>query len=182
MTGMMSRAVLLSFALFAAVGLARATTVVAQENPPPNPVTIPCAVDVSAQVLGMSPVGDGSQTLVLARVIFAPGGSLGAHTHPGTIVATIESGSFGFTHLGDGEMSVNRAATAETEAVTEPLPHGTEVTLAPGDWFVETGMIHSAKNLSDGPTTVVLTGLIETGQPLTICAEDGATPASALHG
>ena len=182
MTGIIRRVVLLSFALIAAAALSPATVTIAQDNPPPKPITIPCATDVSAQVLGMSPVGDGSQTMILARVIFAPGGSLGAHTHPGTVVATVESGSFGFTHLGDGEMSVNRAATADTEAAAEPLPHGEEVVLSPGDWFVETGMIHSAKNLSDGPTTVVLTGLITTGQPLTICAEEGATPASVHQG
>jgi hypothetical protein len=116
--------------------------------------------------------------MVLARVIFAPGGSLGSHTHPGTVVATVECGSFGFTHLGDGEMSINRAATAGTEAATEPLAHGEVVILAPGDWFVETGMIHSAKNLSSETTTVVLTGLITTGEPLTICEETAGTPAS----
>ena len=39
-------------------------------------------------------------------------------------------------------------------------------------------ILMSAPNLSDGPTTVVLTGLIEASQPLTICA-DQATPVSA---
>ena len=179
MTGIIRRVLLLSLALISSLAFAPA---LAQDNPPPKAITIECASGVSSQVLGMSPVGDGSQTMILARVIFAPGGSLGAHTHPGTVVATVESGSFAFTHLGDGEMNVNRAATATTEATSEPLPHGEEVILAPGDWFVETGMIHSAKNLSDGPTTVVLTGLITTGQPLTICSADGATPASGHHG
>ena len=135
MTGIIRRILLLSFALIAATALVPTSATIAQDNPPPKPITLDCATDVSAQVLGMSPVGDGSQTMILARVIFAPGGGLGAHTHPGTIVATVGSGSFGFTHLGDGEMNVNRAVTAETEAVAEPLPHGEEVALAPGDWF-----------------------------------------------
>jgi hypothetical protein len=31
-------------------------------------------------------------------------------------------------------------------------------------------MVHTGVNLSDGQTTVLVTGLIEPGQPLTICA------------
>ena len=153
------------------------STSMAQENPPAKPIDLPCATDASAQVLGMTPVNDGAYNLISARVIFAPGGSIAEHTHPGSVVATIESGSLGFTHLGDAEMAVNRAATADTEAVVESLPHGEEVALNPGDWFVETGMIHTATNLSDGPTTVLLSAMIEAGQPLTICVED-ATPVS----
>lgn len=149
---------------------------VAQENPPPKQIEIPCASNVSSQLLGATPVGDGSQTLVQARVIFAPGGTIGTHTHPGTLVVTVESGILGFTPIGDGEMSVNRVATADTEATTEPLPLGVETAVNPGDWFVETGMVHTGVNLSDGITTVLLSGLIETGQPLTICTDDGATP------
>jgi uncharacterized RmlC-like cupin family protein len=164
-------------ALVSILVLVPSNTSLAQENPPPAPIDLPCVNDVSAQVLGMTPVNDGAQNLVLARVILAPGGRIEAHTHPGTVVATVESGTFGFTHLGDGEMSVNRAATADSEATSEVLPHGEEVTLTPGDWFVETGMVHTGVNLDDGPTTVVLTGLIEPGQGLTICA-DNATPAA----
>lgn len=132
----------------------------------------------SAQVLGSSPIGDGAQTLVQARVIFAPGGSIGMHTHPGTLVMTVETGVFGFTHHGDGEMTLNRVATAEAEATTEPMPHGEEIATNPGDWFVETGMIHTGSNLSDGETTVLISGVIETGQPLTICVDEAATPAA----
>lgn len=164
-------------ALVSTLALVPASTSMAQENPPPQPIDLPCATNASAQVLGMTPVNDGAQNLISARVIFAPGGSISEHTHPGSVVATIESGSLGFTHLGDAEMSLNRVATADTEGVVESLPHGEEVALNPGDWFVETGMIHTATNLSDGPTTVLLTAMIDAGQPLTICVED-ATPVS----
>jgi quercetin dioxygenase-like cupin family protein len=168
---------LIWIALISMLAVMPASSTMAQENPPPQPIDLPCVSDVSAQVLGMTPVNDGAQNLISARIIFAPGGSISAHTHPGSVVATIETGSLGFTHLGDAEMSLNRAATADTEAVVESLPHGEEVALNPGDWFVETGMIHTATNLSDGPTTVVLSAMIEAGQPLTICVED-ATPVS----
>jgi quercetin dioxygenase-like cupin family protein len=164
-------------ALTSMLALVPVSTSIAQENPPSQPIDLPCVSDASAQVLGMTPVNDGAQNLISARITFAPGGSISAHTHPGSMVATIETGSLGFTHLGDAEMSLNRAATADTEAVVESLPHGEEVALNPGDWFVETGMIHTATNLSDGPTSVILSAMIDAGQPLTVCVED-ATPVA----
>ncbi|MBA2518843.1 MAG: hypothetical protein H0V24_04200 [Chloroflexia bacterium] len=148
----------------------------AAAQPEPQPVTIPCATNVSAQVLGATPEAAAGQTLVLARVIFGPGGSIGAHTHPGTLVVSVESGSLGFTLLDHGDMPVMRAMAAGTPAVAEPMTRDQEAELAPGDWFVETGMIHGARNLSDEPTAVLLTGLIEAGQPLTQCAEGTPTP------
>lgn len=148
----------------------------AAENPPPKPIKLPCVTNASSQLLGATPIGDGSQTLVLARVIFGPGGMIDMHTHPGIVIVSVESGVLGFTHLGESDMIVYRAATEETDAATEPLPHGVEVEIHPGDYFVETGMIHTGANLSSGETAVLLSGVIETGQPLTICA-DGASTA-----
>jgi len=114
---------------------------------------------------------------VLARVLLAPGGSIGAHTHPGTLAVVVESGSFGLTLLEDHEMVITRAATEDTEATEEALVLDEQMVLNPGDSFIEMGMVHNAVNLSDGQTTVVLAGLIESGQPLTTCV-DAATPAS----
>lgn len=145
-----------------------------QENPPRTPVELSCATNVFAQVLGATPVGDGSQTLILARLYFEPGGAIGAHTHPGTLIVTVESGEFGFTLVDHGdEMTINRGATATSEAASEQISGDELVVLNAGDWFVETGMVHTGQNLTDGTTTVLLTALIESGQPLTICA-DGA--------
>lgn len=170
------RALALLFLLVSTLLLAPAGST-AQEIPPPKAVDLPCATNVSAQVLGMTPVNDGAQNVVLARIILGPGGSVGEHTHPGTVVFTVESGVLGFTHLGDMEMTVTRAATADAEAVVEPLPHGEEVALNPGDTYVESGMVHTASNLSDGDTTVLMSGLMEAGQPLTVCVDSTATPA-----
>jgi hypothetical protein len=36
-------------------------------------------------------------------------------------------------------------------------------------------MIHTGENVGDGVTTLLLTALIESGQPLTMCADE-ATP------
>lgn len=174
------RIVTLALGLLASAVVATAHTA-AQENPPATPITIPCATNASVQVLGKTPVGDGSQTLIQARVIFGTGGSIGAHTHPGVLVLTVESGRFGFTPVGDGEMTINRAATADTESVAEQMALNAESVVNPGDWFVETGMVHTGVNLADEPTTVLLTGLITTGEPLTSCVDEDATSAGVPH-
>jgi hypothetical protein len=176
---MHTRLTVLLLTLFSILALGSANVALAQENPPAKPVDLPCATNASAQVLGMTPVNDGAQILILARIILEAGGGVSDHFHPGTLVVTIESGSFGLTHLGDGEMVVNRAATAEQEATVEPAPHGEQITLAPGDWMVESDMVHAAANLADGQTTLLLSGFIEAGQPLTICA-DSATPVASI--
>ncbi len=157
------------------LGISSATVALAQDNPPAQPVEVPCATNVSAQVLGNTPVGGEDKNLLLVRIIFGVDGSIGEHTHPGMLIATIESGMLGFTHMDEGEMSITRAATADTEASQETVSHGEEVTLNPGDYFGETGMVHTARNMSDEPTTVLLSVLIDAGQPLTICTDE-ATP------
>ncbi len=163
-------------ALVAILGLFGATATAAQEVPAPKPIDLPCVDNVSGQVLNATPVGDGSQTLVLVRIILGPGGTIGDHTHPGTLAVTIESGSFGLTLTDHGEMGINRGGPASAESTPEPMTPGQQYTLEPGDGFIETGMVHSAANLSDGDTTVLIAGLITTGEPLTQCV-DGATPA-----
>jgi hypothetical protein len=166
------------FLMIAAVlSLAPIGSTAAQELPPPAPIDLPCVENVSAQRLAATPVGDGSQTLVLVRVILGPGGTIGAHTHPGTLAVVIESGTFGLTLLDHGEMMVTRAATADSEAIQEPMHGNDQLTLNPGDSFIEMGMIHSARNLDEGETTVLISGLIDTGEALTRCVDD-ATPSA----
>lgn len=182
----MRRNILPIVALVLAAAAAAAAPMVgarAAAQPAPQPVTIPCATNVSAQVLGNAAPGSAAeQSLVLARIIFGPGGSIGAHTHPGTLVVSVESGTLGFTLMEDaasgemGTMSVMRAAPAGTPAAAEPLAAGQEVELAPGDWFIETGMVHTARSIGEEPAAVLLSGLIEAGQPLTQCVDD--TPTS----
>ena len=145
--------------------------------PEPVPITLPCATDASVQVLGRgTPAGGAGQALVLARVTFQPGGGIGPHTHPGTLVQSVESGQFGFTLIEEGEMALMRSGGAGTPAVEEPIPVGQEVELGPGDWFVETGMVHSGRAIGDEPVVLVYAGLFAEGQPLTTCVEGTPTP------
>lgn len=138
----------------------------------PQPVKLGCAENVSAQVLGNgAPSAADGHALVLVRIIFGPGGSIGAHTHPGTLVASVESGTLGFTLLDDMEMSITRAGSDGTPAAEEPLTADQEVELVGGDGFVETGMIHTARSIGDEPASVLLSGLIEADAPLTQCVD-----------
>ena len=162
------------------LGASSGTTAFAQENPPAQPVELPCATNVSAQVLGRTPVEGSDQNLLLVRITFGVDGSIGLHTHPGTLVVTVESGSLGFTLMDEGEMTITRAATADTEASEQAVARGEEVALDPGDSFIEMGMVHTARNMSDEPTSVLLAGLIEKDQTLAICTADG-TPMSTLQ-
>ena len=145
--------------------------------PERQPVTLPCATNAFVQVFGRgAPAAAGGQELVLARVTFEPGGGIGPHTHPGTLVQTVESGTLGFTLIEEGEMAVMRAGGAGTPAAAEPLPVGQEVELHPGDWFVETGMVHTGRAVGDEPVVLTYAGLFAAGQPLTACVEGTPTP------
>lgn len=153
-------------------GLVAAGTSSLAAPPAPQPVTLPCATNMSIQMLGNTePAAAEGQTLVLVRAIFGPGGGIGPHTHPGTLVISVESGAFGFTVEEEGEMMVMRSGDAGTPAAAEPMAAGQEVVLNPGDWVVEAGMVHSARTVGDEPVQVVFSGLVEAGQPLTTCVD-----------
>jgi quercetin dioxygenase-like cupin family protein len=150
---------------------ASASTSAAQLEP--RPVTLECATDMRALTLGTAqPASAEGQSLVLVRAIFGVGGGIGPHTHPGTLIVAVESGQFGVTLAEDGpmSMSVMRAAdTPGTPAAEELLTPGQEAVLDPGDYFIETGMVHSARTVGDAEAVVTFTGLVEAGQPVTSC-------------
>jgi quercetin dioxygenase-like cupin family protein len=161
----------LLFVVLSAVSLAM-TGATQAAQPEPQPVTLECATDMRALVLGTTqPASAEGQTLVLVRAIFGVGGGIGPHTHPGTLIVAVEAGQFGVTLAEDSEMgmAVMRAGEAGTPAVEEMLEPGQEVVLEPGHYFIETGMVHSARTVGEKPAVVTFTGLVEAGQPVTSC-------------
>jgi quercetin dioxygenase-like cupin family protein len=143
-----------------------------------QPLELPCVTGVTVVPIGQTiPDGGNGQALVLLRLTVAPGGGFAAHTHPGTLLVSIESGTFDLTQLDDMEMSVTRAATDGTPATTETMTKGVTLTLNAGDGFVEPGgMVHTGFNNGTEPTVVLLTGLVDPSQPLVQCVE--GTPAA----
>ena len=85
---------------------------------------------------------------------------------------TVEDGSFSWT-LQTGTVRVTRPGQAP-EVVTEP---GTELVLAPGEGLsYNADVVHLANATGDGPATVVVSSLFETGQPLVMLSDEHGTP------
>ena len=87
-----------------------------------HPIDLPCVSGVSAMPFGQAmPADANGQVLVLLRLTVAPGGGFAAHTHPGTLIASIESGTFELTQLDDSPMSITRGPESATPGASEPF-------------------------------------------------------------
>lgn len=126
-------------------------------TPPPEEILV--------ETLGTGlPAGTPGRQLILARMTFPAEFVLPAHSHPGPIVAYVESGTFGFTSLAGEARSVTRAANPDTP---EDTPLDTEVVLAAGDAFYHdedwVGIDHA---IGDEPCVLLLSVLFDPTQPL----------------
>jgi hypothetical protein len=120
------------------------------------------------------PAAASGQSLVLWRVILSDGGEIPSHSHPGTTVLTVESGSLSWTLLA-GTVQVARPGAA-LEQVTEP---GTEILLDPGaSLFYNADVLHSARGVAGVPASVLIASLFEAGQPFIALTDAPATPTS----
>jgi quercetin dioxygenase-like cupin family protein len=117
------------------------------------------------------PANAPGSSLVLYRVTFR-GGEVPPHMHPGTTVATVESGTFSWTLLA-GTVWVTRPGAAPEE-VTGP---GTEIVLNPGEGLIyHDDIVHTARAAGDEPAVVLVTALFETGQPFLTLTDEHGTP------
>ena len=113
------------------------------------------------------------QNAVLYRVTFQ-GGEILAHTHPGTTVLTVESGSLVWT-LQKGTVQVTRPGAA-LEQVTES---GTEIVLNAGDGLAyNADVVHTARGATDELTEVLIASVWEVGQPGVTVTDEQGTPAA----
>jgi quercetin dioxygenase-like cupin family protein len=155
----------------------------AQEATPGPIAPIDLAPGVTAEIYAAAPSDRApGQTVYLARFIFQPGAAIFPHSHPGTTVLGVQSGSLGWTLLKGTAHVVRGAAagaTGPTEEITEP---GTEVILEPGDAiYYEDDVVHTARGAGDEEAVVLGTLVLTTGQPLLMPVQDmanmAATPA-----
>ncbi len=172
-------------ALFALAGLVAPGLAAQEATPGPIAVT-ELAPGFTVEVFAGAPSDRApDQTVYLARFVIQPGAEIYPHSHPGTVVLGVASGSLGWTLL-EGTAHVVRGAaagaTGPTEDLTEP---GTEVILAPGDAiFYEDDIVHTARGAGDEETVVLGTLVLSSGEPLLMPAEEmaemgmEATPAS----
>jgi quercetin dioxygenase-like cupin family protein len=145
----------------------------------PAAAPIELAPGVIAEVFAAAPSDRAEgQTVYLARFTFQPGSEIFPHSHPGTTVLGVVSGSLGWT-LQQGTAHVVRGAgsgATDIEDVSEP---GADVILEPGDAIhYEDDVVHTARGVGDEAAIVLGTFVLETGQPLIMPAgmDMGATP------
>lgn len=121
--------------------------------------TPPSGSGVTTEVLGKTePAQAAGQSLFLLRVIFAPGGAVAAHTHPGATIYSLVSGTLRFT-LVDGSAQLVRGANgspAAADAVAEPVPVGETITLTTGDTITYDGSAVQVERNDGGVPAIVL--------------------------
>ena len=127
-----------------AVAAASLTLLVASSSP-----AVAQAPNVERKVLLRQALSDPNQEALLVDVTIPVGGREGRHTHPGTLVVYVESGTLTLDYEG--------RPTA---------------TYGPGDSFsVEPGKIHEGINKGQSPVHVIATFIVEKGKPLTTQVE-----------
>jgi quercetin dioxygenase-like cupin family protein len=172
------RIVAISLVALAALPLALAAPapapLAAQEATPDASITvIELAPGVTAEVFAGAPSDRApDQTVYLARFVFQPDSEIFPHSHPGTTVLSVASGSFGWT-LVEGTAHVVRGAAAGATGpagdITEP---GTEVILEPGDAiFYEDDVVHTARGAGEEEALVFGTLVLTSGEALLMPAE-----------
>jgi quercetin dioxygenase-like cupin family protein len=145
-----------------------------QAAPSAGPIAVSVlAPGVTAEVLAAAPsaVAPG-QTVYVARFVFQSGAAIFPHSHPGTTVLGVASGSFGWT-LKAGVAHVIRGAGAgaagPVEDLTEP---GKDVVLKAGDAiFYESDVVHTARGAGDTEAVVLGSLVLKSGAPLLMPAD-----------
>jgi quercetin dioxygenase-like cupin family protein len=115
----------------------------------------------------MSPPVAPDQELQLVRVDVATGATVSAHTHPGSIVLCIESGSPTFGVV-QGTVTMTQEATVATPDAATDLTAGDEIVLQPGDCltFDATQTVHTLYN-PGAPAVIWQAHLYAAGAPPT---------------
>jgi quercetin dioxygenase-like cupin family protein len=95
----------------------------------------------------MPPSAAPDQLLQLVRVDVETGATVSAHTHPGSIVMCVESGSPTFGVV-QGVVTMTQAASVATPEAAVELTAGSETVLQPGDCltFDATQTVHNLHN------------------------------------
>jgi len=146
--------------------LAFAPRISAQEPTPEAGVEL--APGVYAEVLAGVPSDRAEgQTVYLARFDFEPGQAIFPHSHPGTTLLSVVSGSLGWT-LVQGTAYVIRGAASGATAPTETLSKpGDDVILERGDAiYYEDDVVHTARGAGDEDAIVLGTFVLTSGEPL----------------
>jgi quercetin dioxygenase-like cupin family protein len=156
---------------------------VASEAPaaPAGPISVvELAPGVTAEVFAAVPSDRApDQTVYVLRFVFEPGSEIFPHSHPGTGVLAVESGTWGWTLL-EGTAHVVRGAAAGNTAVEDVTEPGTEVLLEVGDAiYYEDDVVHTARGAGDDQTVLLATGVLTAGEPLVMPVDMDMAPTTS---
>lgn len=162
------------------LGLVTAVNTVAQdESPAASPAGSPAAAVSAVLIGGGQPAGAPGYELTLRRVTLPPGTGIAAHTHPGSLVIYVESGTWGYTPL-SGIVRLTRVAVdVSSPAPAEDLAMGTEVILNAGDVLYVEEPGDDIRNAGDDDVVLLVAGLTRVGEPFTHLTEDAVTPSGS---
>ena len=135
----------------------------------------PAAEELIVEALGAGmPAGAPGRQLILARATFPAGYTLHAHSHPGPVVAFVESGVYGFTPVTGEASTVTRADAPDSPEI--PML-GEETQLRDGDaLFHDEVVVGIDRAVGDDQLVLLLAVLFDPTQPLYHLADEG-TPA-----
>ena len=162
--------------MLAAGQAARAQAAAPAAAPAPAPAAIAVtqlAPGVTAEVFAAAPSAAApGQTVYVARFVFKSGAAIFPHSHPGTTVLGVVSGTFGWT-LKAGVAHVIRGAAAGASGPVEDLTKpDTDVILKAGDAiFYESDVVHTARGAGDTDCVVQGSLVLKAGAPLLMPAD-----------
>jgi hypothetical protein len=146
--------------------------VLAQEAPVSEPVWETLGI---AKDLWLAP----GMTMELARFTFMPGYAQEIHTHTGVDVVAVVSGEVAW-RIEHGEAMVFRTPVDGAPAATETVPDVGEATLGAGDAIVfdygRQKLWHAGRTVGSAPVVMLFANLYDPSKPITVYAEDLATP------
>ncbi len=105
------------------------------------------------------PSAASDKALVLIRITMEPGAAIPFHHHPGAVVVTVESGTFG-TEFDQGEGTLTRA-----DGTAESIAAGQSATMTAGDTLAYEGAVHTMVNEGDDAVVLLVSALLDPNQP-----------------
>ena len=109
--------------------------------------------------------GAPQRTMVLSKVVVAPGARLALHRHRGTQIARVAAGVLAYT-VQSGAVVVREGDAEKDPRKVRTISAGQTARISAGQWLVEQPSdVHRAANRGEQPVVIYLATLLEEGAP-----------------